>query len=516
MKKEIFLLIGILLLTQIVYAKDITLSLDQKEYYFKTGENAIINLHTENTYKETINGILSYTTIQSINQGNFQMSSSNTKSTNFQIKEGKTDTQLNFGTSNIPTTLTIGLSFQYNKDEARIVQLEDIKINFVNENSEKQNTQSIVSSSSQKISTKQQNQQLNQEEQQIQQIINQMFGQEQQQQQQTVTQKLQNNQLSQDSSALRQQIQKQLEEQQALKEEFQKQLLQNQEFQKEHQDLLEQGYNLTSRNLYPEANNTGKFELNYQNSKGEQASLKGEMNNGQIQNLEKNTPQTRQELLSQLQQNKQFQEYQKKLEQQGFTKQNIEFQTTQNQTNIKLNYLNNKNETAQITAEIINKTIEKVELINNKEEEKNYWWIIPLLIVLTLLLVYYTYKKLYKKKNKKNQETIKIKEEPFDYRKEAKKLLEEAKTLFDKKEYKDSYGKAGQALRIYLSYENNLKKEITNDEIITWLKKNKKENQKIKIIKECFDICSLVEFAKFEANKNDFNKIIKEIEKIIR
>lgn len=512
MKKIIMLLIGLFLLMPLVYAKDITLSLDQKEYYFKTGENAIINIHAENTYKETINGMLSYTITQSINQGNFQMSSSNTKSTNFQIKEGTTDSQLNFGTSDTPMTLTVGLSFQYNKDESRIVQLGDIRIYFVNDESQKQNTQSTVSSSSQKTSTAQQNDPFAQQEQQMQQMMNQLFGEEPQQAQQTATQKLQNNQLSQDSSALKQQMQKQSQERQALKEEFQKQLAQNQEFQKEHQELLEQGYNLTSGNLNPAKNDTGTFELNYQKKNGEQATLKGELNNGQLQNLEKDTPQTRQELLNKLQQNKQFQEYQKQLAQQGFSQQNTEFKTTQNQTDIQVNYLNKKNETAQISAEIINKTIEKIELIDNTEKEKkNYWWIIPALIILAIL-VYLAYKKLNKKNNNTNHQAIQTKEKPFDYKKESKKLLEESKKLFNKKEYKDAYGTAGQALRLYLAYENNLNKEITNDEIIIHLKKHKKEHQKIK---ECFDLCSLVEFAKYEANKKDFYKIITEIEKII-
>lgn len=511
MRKVILLLVGILLLIPVVYAKDIKLSLNQKEYYFKTGENAIITLESENTYNEAINGMLSYTLTQSINQGNFQMSSSNTKSTNFQIKEGKTDNQLNFGTSDTPMTLTVGLSFQYNKDEARIVELENIQIHFVSEDSQKQNTQNTVSSSSQKTSTTQQTDSFTQQEQQMQQMINQMFG-EEPKQQQTATQKLQNSQLSQDSSALKQQMQKQFQEQQALKEEFQKQLSQNQEFQKEHRDLLEQGYNLTSGILNPTANNTGTFELNYQNSKGEQASLKGDMDDGQIQNLEKDTPQKRQELLNQLQQNKQFQDYQKQLEQQGFLKQNTEFQITQNHTSIQTNYLNNKNETAQISAEIINKTIQKVELINNNEKEtKNYWWIL-LLIVLFTALGYFVYKKLYKKENKTDKRPVDVEEKFFDYKKESKKLLEKSQELFNKKEYKDAYGTAGQALRLYLSYENNLNKEITNDEIITHLKKHKKEHQRIK---ECFDLCSLVEFAKYEANKKDFDKIIKETEKII-
>ena len=53
---------------------------------------------------------------------------------------------------------------------------------------------------------------------------------------------------------------------------------------------------------------------------------------------------------------------------------------------------------------------------------------------------------------------------------------------------------------------------ITNDLIIKFLKSEKKD---IKEIKECFDLSSLVEFARYQANKKDFEKIIKIVEKKI-
>lgn len=512
-KQYIIIFMILLLIPSLAYAKDITLSLDQTEYYFKTGENAIIPIHAENTYKETINGILSYTLTQSINQGNFQMSSSNTKSTNFQISIGKSDTSLNFGTSETPSVLTVGLKFQYTKDETREVTLQNIKIHFVGDDSQKKNQQNQMSSSSQKSGTAQQTNPFSEQEEQMQNMINQMFGNQQQpSNSQSPEQRLQNSQAPQDSSALKQQMQKQLQEQQAMKEEFQKQLSQNPEFQKEHQELLQQGYNLTSGSLNPVANNTGTFELNYQKQDGSQASLKGQINNGQMNYLQKDTSENRQKMLEQLEQNKQFQEYQKQLQEQGFQKTDTQFNTELNKTQIQVNYLNKNNETASIQAEAINQTIQNIKLENNAEKkQKNHLWIIILSILLLGVLAYFGYKKFHKKEkliiNKKD-----VLENPFDYKTEAVKLLKKAEEQFENGKQKDAYGTAGQALRIYLSYEHGLKREITNDEIITYLRKNKKEPQKIK---ECFDLCSLVEFAKYETNKKDFEKIIKEAKKII-
>jgi len=322
---------------------------------------------------------------------------------------------------------------------------------------------------------------------------------------------LQNNQMAQDSSALKQQMQNQLQEQQAMKEEFQKQLSQNQDFQKEHQELLNQGYNLTNANVNPSSNNTGDFELDYQNKNGEQASLKGHMDNGEMQSLQKDTPESRQEMLNQLQQNKQFQEYQKQLQRQGYSQQNTEVSQEQEKTNVKVNYANQFNETATISADIVNNTVQNVELQKAEKDKQNYWWILLILLLLAVF-GYFAYKRL---NNKPHQETYvveKKKEKPLDYKSESIKLLEESKKLFGQKQYKDAYGTAGQALRLFLSYENKLNKEITNDEIIKYLRDHK---QRYKEAKEAFDICSLVEFAKYEANKKDFDKIINHTKKII-
>ncbi len=491
-------------------SEDITFSVSQKDYYFKTGENAIIPLNIENTYKKQINGMLTYTYAQVINQGGIHLSSSNSQSTSLSVKDGETTQGLNFGTSNSPSELDISLKFVYTEKESRVVNLNEIKIHFVSDENQKQNQQNKQSSSSEEYTQSQQSQNSGQDPfSQMQQKINQMINNNQQSQ--NSQQALQNNQMAQDSSALKKQMENQIKEQQTMKQEFQKQLSQNQDFQKEHQELLNQGYNLTDANLNPSSNDTGDFELKYQKPNGEQASLKGHMDSGEMQGLQKDTPESRQEMLSKLQRNKQFQEYQKQLQKQGYSAQNIEVFQEQEKTNVKVNYKNKNNETATITADIVNKTVQNIELQKSEKEKQKYWWIILILLLLAVL-GYFAYKRFNKKSFSNVNVTKKIIEKPFDYKKESVKLLEKSKKLFDKKEYKDAYGTAGQALRLFLSYENKLNKEITNDEIIDSLRNHK---QGYKEVKECFDICSLVEFAKYKANKKDFDKIIKHAKKVI-
>lgn len=512
-KTGLIFLAWLFLLSPIVNASlfsssDITFSVDQKDYYFKTGENAIIPLNTENSYGKQIDGMLTYTYNQEINQGGMHMSSSNSQSTSLSVKDGESTQGLNFGTSDSPSELDINLKFVYNEKESRVVNLDGIKVHFVSDENQKQNQQNKQSSSSEEFTQSQQSKNSGRDPfSQMQQEINQMMNNNQKPQ--NSQEVLQNNQMAQDSSALKQQMGRQIKEQEAMKQEFQKQLAQNKDFQKEHQELLNKGYNLTNANVNPSSNNTGDFELDYQNKDGEQASLKGHMDNGEIENLQKDNPESRQEILSQLQQNEQFQKYQKQLQNQGYSEQNTEISQEQEKTDVKVNYMNKNNETATISADIVNNTVQNVELQEAEKEKQNYWWI--LLILLLALLGYFAYKRFNKPSSDVNV-AEKRTEKAFDYRSESIKLIEESMKLFRQKKYKDAYGTAGQALRLFLSYENRLNKEITNDEIINHLRNHK---QGYKEAKECFDLCSLVEFAKYEANKKDFDKIIKHAKKVI-
>lgn len=472
--------------------EDITFSLNQTDYYFTTGENAVIPIQIENTYGKQINGQLTNTYTQEINQGGMSMSSSRSQSITFSVEDGESTQGLSFGTADTPTTLNIALMFKYTEKEERIVNMNDIRIHFVSDESQKQNQENQQSSSSEAQSSSQQNTQ---------------------QQTQSPEQALENNQMTQDSNALQQQIQKQNQEQEEMKNAFQKELAQNQNFQEEHQELLQEGYNLTNANLNPTSNNTGNFELNYEKPTGEEASLKGEMKDGEMQSLEKDTTESRQEARNKLEQNKQFQKYQEELQKEGYTEQNTAFSQEQNKTNIEINYMNENNETASISADIINDSVKHVELTQETQDKnkKNIFLIIFIVLVASII-GYLIYKK-FNKKQKIVEEVVKKKvEKAFNYKSESLKMIAEAKKKFDKKEYKDAYGNAGQALRLYLSYDNKLNKEITNDEILAHLRKEKKE---YKEVKECFDLCSLVEFAKYEANKKDFNKIITSAEKHI-
>lgn len=506
-KKTLFLLL-FLVPVSTAYAEDISMSVNQTTYYFLTGDDAIVPIEIENTYDRQINGILRYTVTQQINQGNFQYSSSNTQSNSFSVNEGKESVSLGFGTSDAPLTMTVNLGFIYNENEQREVPLGPITIQFVADDSQKKNQSDPMQSSSQTARAPQQDP-FSQQQQQLQQRLDQMFG-NQPTLPQDPQQRLQNNQLSQDSSALKQEIQKQLQDQRQLNEEFQKELADNQEFQEAHQDLVQNGYNVTSGNLNPSTKNSGSFELQYQNENGKWAKLEGTMEDGKITELQKQSQEQQESMLEKLRQNDNFKQYQTQLQNQGFSENEIQYMQDGNKTNVILNYDDQQEQKASITGEFVEGKLNKVSLEKEEVSSDLIWWIIPI-IVAAAVGAYF----LYRIKTKKTVpliETPIIKEKPFNHVLEAKKLLEKANGLFDKKQYKDAYGAAAQALRLFLSYENGVQREITNEEILKILDG---KDSMVEKIKNCFDLCSLVEFAKYDPNKEDFNKIIQNITQVI-
>ncbi len=501
--RTIKILFALLLLVNLslisAQTNSITFTLAQKDYYFKIGTPATLTLKTENTYGENISGQLSSTINQSINQLGASQYSTSSNSIPMTIQNGKNQLGINFGTSRNPITLDIALSFQYFEQENKAVNLKNIKIHFVqndSQNQQQQNQQQQASS---------QNQQ-SQQQQQIEQQINKM-----KQQQQQTSQKLTNSQSSQDSSVLKKQIEQQNREQQAQKETMKKSLEQNKQIQQENQKMLNKGYKMKNMEINPRENNSGDFKMNYEKANGDNAQIKGEIENNTLKNLQTTTAEDKKEALNKLKQNKDFQKISKQLQKENFSSISTQIEKNENETDIRMKYTNEKNQTATITAKIKNQAVKDVKL--EKENSSHLWtWITAILTLITTLFVTNKLYKKYKLKPEMVQPQAKP-EKPYNYKKAAKQLLIKSKKLFEQKEYKDAYEKSSQAIRLFLNHKHNLKKETTNDEILQHLKEKNENNSKLKNI---LDLCSLVEFAKYKPNKKDFDNITNFAERLIK
>jgi len=507
--KKLCLLFLLVIPFPLIFAEDLVMYVDQSEYYFKVGENALIPLEIENNYGRQISGMLQYTITQQVMQTNSQISSSNTQASTFTINDGNQMGSLNFGTSNSPSTLTVNLNFIYNDGSDQMnVFFDPITIYFVSEESQKNNEQNKMQSSSQQSTS--QNNPSNQQ-QSIQQKLDEMMNQQSIQPQDS-QQRLQNSQLPQDSTTLKKEIQQQLQEENSLKQEFEKQLVSNEDFQKSHQQLLQQGYNATSANLNPDSTSTGDFEVTYENQQGKWAKINGSMINGTLTDLQKQTQEQQDNLLTKLREDPTFQEYERQLVSEEFVEQNLEFIVDENMTSILLEYQNKEFQTATINAEFDNDELIKVHL---EKPPQDYSFLYPYLMLIPVgIFSYILYRKM-KIKNKVPIKSVIPKNIPkkFDHVLASNNLIQKAKENFEEKQYKEAYGKVNQAIRLYLSYELKLNKEITNEDILSHLINTK---YPVVDIENCFKLSSLVEFAKHVPNENEFNKMITLAENLIR
>jgi len=538
MKTLAIMLLAFLGIFHGVYAEDVYLSTNQTQYYFKTGENAIVPIQINNTYGKPISGSLQYTITQQINQGNVQLSNTNSEEKSLSIDNKNSKVSLNLGKSDSPSDYSVNINYNYNVNGDRIVTLGPISVHFVSNGSNKniQGNAKMQSSSQpnnqpqtgpQDLFSQQQQQmqhQLNemlgndqdlfsQQQQQMQQQLNEMLG-NPQNQSQNRQQQLQNNQLSQDSNALKHQLEKQVQKQEQVKNEFKRKLFSNNDFLNEHKKLLQNGYKIGNSDLNPVTNDTGSFNIKYNNTNGKWATLQGNMKNGTLSQINQQTQTQQDKLLEQLKQNTQYQQFNSKLLQEGFSPNNTTFVPKTNQTDIILNYANDKNENASILAEFLNDNLKQVTL---KGGNSSQFYLIPLLVLVAIMLsavsIYLVIKKIYNKNKSFVDSSLTPKPKSSDYIIGSKKLMDEAVQHYDKGQYKEAFEIARKSLRFFLNGDADIKKEITNQELLQLIQNNIK--YPLDDIRDCFKITDLVQFAKSEPTESDFKKIISLLEKLV-
>jgi len=538
MKTLAIMLLAFLGIFHGVYAEDVYLSTNQTQYYFKTGENAIVPIQINNTYGKPISGSLQYKITQQINQGNVQLSNTNSEEKSLSIDNKNSKVSLNLGKSDSPSDYSVNINYNYNVNGDRIVSLGPISVHFVSNGSNKNiHENAKMQSSSQPNNQAQTGPQdlFSQQQQQMQHQLNEMLGNDQdlfsqqqqqmqhqlnemlgnpQNQSQNRQQQLQNNQLSQDSNALKHQLEKQVQKQEQVKNEFKRKLFSNNDFLNEHKKLLQNGYKIGNSDLNPVTNDTGSFNIKYNNTNGKWATLQGNMKNGTLSQINQQTQTQQDKLLEQLKQNTQYQQFNSKLLQEGFSPNNTTFVPKTNQTDIILNYANDKNENASILAEFLNDNLKQVTL---KGGNSSQFYLIPLLVLVAIMLsavsIYLVIKKIYNKNKSLVDSSLTSKPKSSDYIIGSKKLMDEAVQHYDKGQYKEAFEIARKSLRFFLNGDADIKKEITNQELLQLIQNNIK--YPLDDIRDCFKITDLVQFAKSEPTESDFKKIISLLEKLV-
>ena len=218
--------------------------------------------------------------------------------------------------------------------------------------------------------------------------------------------------------------------------------------------------------------------------------------------------------------NPDFLKYDKQLKNAGFNQTPASFNlVSQNYTQVTIPYRNESTGAERrIKADYVNGTIQNVTLETifehrHKEEQRGSpWWLlllIPLMgVIATGWFIFDKYLKKARRKEIQPQPTIAVESaQSLDYVSEARRFIEEAEHLFRNGREKDAYEKVSKAIRFYFSHKLGIKRELLNSELMNALK-GRTDTETYSKVNKCLDLCGMVEFAKYRANREDFDKIV--------
>ncbi|MBP2132781.1 hypothetical protein J2128_000702 [Methanomicrobium sp. W14] len=519
-------LIFLLFIAVPVSAAGISLETEHTDYYFETGDEAYVPVFTDNSLGHNVSGILSYTTSETTRSQGFSYSSSSSDSQNIVIPKGNSSFTISAGTSDSQKTIEVTLSFKYTESDSYVASLNPIYIHFVSDNGQngssgsgnsQTSTESKASSSSSNSGTSSQ----------MQQIIQSMMSQGSSDsgyssslypsQGQSSKQALQNNQMSQDTSALKKQMEEKSAEKNRQKSSLAAIIENNTLYMSVNQSLTGQGFTPGELSVSPSSEDTGSFGKLYSTgSDSGNVSVDGYVDSGNVSYILQTTNMST-TLPDSLTENETYKKFAGLLEKGNYSSFGTQINATYNGSYLQVWYSDEKGKGAYLNATFFpNSSLESFGYTISKDENSVPGLLLLLVIVVSgIIIIYAVYRKYLKKYLIKKPDAIK---EPFvppriiDPYKEAMSLLEKAVSLFEKEEYIQAYSRTGQALRLYLTYKYGDKTEKTNEEIIKVLPSghvNKNE------IREILLKCSDVEFAKGKPDETAFYEIIDEIKRII-
>ncbi len=487
--------VGVMTLVSLPLVSSLHLIANQSDYYFTVGEQAVIPLYAEN-FSSPVSGTIQYTISQQSSQGGSSISNTNTQSMPFTI--ANTYLPISLGSSSSPTTLLLSFQFDYTEQNQGVhLVMPQLTVHFVSDPQQEQSQQNKQESSEKTDAQQQQDQQ--QAQQQAQQQLNKEM--QQQKTQQQLGQRLLSNQMNENTAGIKQEMQDQFAREQAQRDQLAKTLSQQPLFQKINKEMQDQGYQPSGANIDPQGNTSGSFQIAYNKSDGSSAILQGNLKNNTLSSLSSDSPPLLQDYLAKLAANQTFLKEENALRSENLQRTNASIEYTLNSTKVFLNYTSSQNQSAQILAIFINQSL--ISLAVNRQHSFWPWQFFFILFILVAALLFYFR---WKRNVSSSASPLPASPEPaFDYHQSAEKMLAEAKTLYDLGKGKEAYGKAGASLRLFLSHKYQLRKEVTNTEIIRLLRKQKIE---LKEIDECLGLCSLVQFAKYSPDDKDFSRIL--------
>jgi len=304
---------------------------------------------------------------------------------------------------------------------------------------------------------------------------------------------------AQDMQNIKQELEKQKQEQQKMEKELKERIESTNEFQKLKEELEKQGYSPAEQQITPESNDTGNFD--YRFKKGEESAIiTGRMNAGNMENIQKQSTEDIKKLEQYIESNETFRQMNRTLSEKGYnlSSKNIDMNT--NISSFEYSYNDKQGRNASIAGNVTNAGEIKDIMLREPEPSFQYWLLF--LLLLPLLGIY-----LFRKFKNKEKPLEPLKENIFiDPKEKALSILEKAVEMFSNGRQKEAYIQASNALRFYFKGKSGIN-ELTSDEIIRTIR-GSKDDEYLRDVKECFMLCDLVKFAKYEPNAQDFNLVV--------
>jgi len=490
-------------------AADISMSAASSEYYFGFGESADVPLAITSTFDHDVDGTLQFSTTEQLQNAGTVMMSTKNKVYSHTVSPGDSQITISAGTSDVEKTVRVQVAYDYTDPSAIHVAMPEILIHFVAQPSQSSGSQSPVTSTS---SAGTGNVPTSSSVQIVQQSVSspQQSGRDG-----TVQQALSNGQLAQDTSALKEQLQKEAEKTELNTAAFEEALSRDPLLASVNESLAADGFSRASQSTNPESGTAGTFTQEYRNAAGETATIAGRMENGAVPSVTE-TSAAPVNVTAPLAANTTYQSAVKQLSERGFARNTSTLNIAAGGGSmVNLTYQNPKGKLAFINATTDGTNVTQLTVAIEPDAPFDYLPVLAAIVIGVVILIaaWVLYRRFRRPgAPAPNPVPTAMPREPFDHRKAARDLLAKAEIAYGKQQYPDACSLAGQALRLFLSGENGVRHEMTNTELLTLLRSTPADNR---TVRDLLDRCTDVEFARGTLGPDEFPKMAASIRSMI-
>ncbi|MDD1687584.1 hypothetical protein [Methanoregula sp.] len=489
-------------------AAEITLTAESSEYYIPLGEAADIPVLVMSGYDHTVDGTLQFSTVEQLQNTGTVMTSTKNRVYTHTIDPGASQITISAGTSSVEKSMQVQVTYDYTDTSAVRVTLPVITIHFVSQVPQPSTNRSPVTSTSGAGTG-------NVPSSSSVQIVQQSVSVQQQAGRDgTVQQALSNSQQSQDTSALKEQLQREAEQAELEKTAFEEALSRDALLGSVNESLAADGFARQSLSSDPTSGNAGTFSMEYQNAAGESVTVAGAMENGAVPSVAE-TSKAPVNVTAPLASNTTYQNMAEQLKAQGYTRNTTAVNISATGSMVNLSFQNPGGKQAFINATTDDTNVTSISLATEPDAPFDYLPLIAGLIAAAVIIgaVWILYRRF-------RCPVVMVREpagpslweEPFDHRAAARELLARAETAYTKQQHAEACGLAGQALRLFLSRENGAHHEMTNTELMAFLQSREGDSRKTG---EILGRCSDVEFAKGTLGADEFPAMVAYIRSVI-